>query len=358
MASYKAQRGWQNLKFENIEPQFQESVRKQLLEAQLSEPSGAADISQLAQAAQSLGFSSSPIHNGLNGHTFRTNGTPRVGFSDDTIFKTPSKKRKLKAEHDLVHSVDRHHHKKEKRSGGRHHKSSPLEKHAKKKKRKHRDSNGFHVPAETYAAADFTDPAVASEFVDAATALASLQQPQTSPPRTPRTPRTPPPHNQTEEDAAQLMLFLATSPSPARTRTSQAAFGTPGQIGTPIRTMPLSPMASTTAVHNATAAATIARTSTIPAPSTPPRGISKPDKADRPSFPTTPSNFSFADYLNVTPSPATRREGPGSATFQSAGAISRRKLNFEDPFSPRAAAPARGEENKGLGLDPPMDLVG
>ena len=156
-------------------------------------------------------------------------------------------------------------------------------------------------------------------------------------------PRTPPPTrsraarqrkggNPAGEEGADLLLYLATSPSPAN----------PGP-----------------------------RSSRIFAPSTPPSNtqalpssmMSTPGMA---GFNTPGQQFNFADFVNITPSPAQGAFGnrtPGLAKTPLAAKEARRRLNFDTLIppggSPNISNSGRGSMNKdsGLGMELGGELV-
>jgi len=162
---------------------------------------------------------------------------------------------------------------------------------------------------------------------------------QSSPPRTPppqrrlinkesnvswsRTPRT-------GEEGADLLMYLAHSPTPA----------------------------------------TIAGKTRIQAPSTPPSKstplpssiMNTPGNSGLFNFPNTPSNnFNFADFCNVTPSPAQNAfpRTPATAKTPLIASSARRKLNF-DGLAPPTASPnfsrSTGRREAGLGMELGGDL--
>lgn len=125
-------------------------------------------------------------------------------------------------------------------------------------------------------------------------------------------PKTPP---RRMKEGADLLLYLATSPSPAH--------------------------------------AAMPRTAIRHIPSTPPyRGHALPSSmmAATPGCPQTPqTGFNFADFLNITPSPA-------QAAFGSVGrgtpiAKAQKRLNFDQPVPPSGSPPNR---NAGHGLGVPI----
>ena len=148
-------------------------------------------------------------------------------------------------------------------------------------------------------------------------------------------PRTPPPtrHRNRKsgggEEGADLLLYLATSPSP----------GNPGQP------------------------------SRIFAPSTPPSNTGLPSQmlntpGGLTGFNTPGQQFNFADFVNVTPSPAQGAFGnrtPGLAKTPLAAKDARRRLNFDTlaPPSPNTSNVGRGAMGKdsGLGMELGGELV-
>lgn len=134
------------------------------------------------------------------------------------------------------------------------------------------------------------------------------------------------------EEGADLLLYLATSPSPAN----------PGM-----------------------------RSSRIFAPSTPPSKTqalpsSMMNTPGMTGFSTPGQNFNFADFINVTPSPAQGAFGnrtnrtPGLAKTPLAAREARRRLNYDTLVpptgSPNLSNVGRGSANKDLGLG--MELGG
>ena len=154
---------------------------------------------------------------------------------------------------------------------------------------------------------------------------------RSSPPRTP-----PPTHPQKRksgnngEEGADLLLYLATSPSPAN--------------------------------HGA-------RPSRIFAPSTPPTNDHNPFTASlntpgMPGLNTPGQQFNFADFINITPSPAQGAFGsrtPGVIKTPLAAKDARRKLNFDSLAPPGGSPPVssvgRGSSKEGLGMELGGELV-
>ncbi|MCJ1274201.1 hypothetical protein MMC21_001996 [Puttea exsequens] len=154
-------------------------------------------------------------------------------------------------------------------------------------------------------------------------------------------PRTPPPTrsrsarhrngNEAGEEGADLLLYLATSPSPANPRN---------------------------------------KSSQIYSPSTPPSNLALPSSMMGTSglagFNTPGQQFNFADFVNITPSPAQGAFGnrtPGLARTPLAAKEARRRLNFEalvpPSGSPNFSNIGRGSMNKdsGLGMELGGELV-
>ena len=150
-------------------------------------------------------------------------------------------------------------------------------------------------------------------------------------------PRTPPPthHRKTKsagngEEGADLLLYLATSPSPAN--------------------------------HGA-------KSTRLFAPSTPPTTDHNPFTAslDTPGMPglnTPGQQFNFADFINITPSPAQGAFGsrtPAVAKTPLAAKDARRRLNFDSLVPPGGSPPVsnirRGSSKEGLGMELGGELV-
>lgn len=160
---------------------------------------------------------------------------------------------------------------------------------------------------------------------------ASHSHMQSSPPRTP-----PPTHHRTMkskgngEEGADLLLYLATSPSPAN----------PG-----------------------------VKSTRVFAPSTPPTNEHNPYSAlvqtpGMAGFSTPGQQFNFADFVNVTPSPAQGAFGnhtPGITKTPLAAKDARRRLNFDALLpptgSPNVSNVGRGSSKEGLGMELGGELV-
>ncbi|PNS21334.1 Ribosome bioproteinsis protein enp2 [Sphaceloma murrayae] len=156
-------------------------------------------------------------------------------------------------------------------------------------------------------------------------------------------PRTPPPQRRlvnkdsnvswsrtprTGEEGADLLMFLAASPTPANNgkRAQVLAPSTP-----PSRTTPL-----------------------------PSSIMNTPGNTGLFGFPNTPSNnFNFADFCNVTPSPAQAQWPKTPATAKTPLAVSsaRRRLNFDTLLPPTTSPSMTRRRDTGLGMELGGDLL-
>lgn len=157
-----------------------------------------------------------------------------------------------------------------------------------------------------------------------------------SPPRTPPPSRSRTTRNRNGtaagEEGADLLMYLATSPSPAHPGAKTRIF-TPSTPPSHIQALPSS-MMSTPGANGFMA-----------------------------GFNTPGQNFNFADFVNVTPSPAQGAFGnrtPGTTKTPLAAREARRRLNFESLLppggSPNLSNPSRGAAGQGAGLG--MELGG
>lgn len=147
-----------------------------------------------------------------------------------------------------------------------------------------------------------------------------------SPPRTPPPRRARPARNERElqnEDGADLLLFLANSPTPARTAGRSQ-----------MREFPPSTPPSQHAVL--------------------PGFTPTPGGGLFPNFGTPNQQFNFADFVNVTPSPAQPpwggRTPAGSSRTPLAARDARKRLNFDNLVPPVAESPKNREKESGLAL--------
>ncbi|EED19922.1 conserved hypothetical protein [Talaromyces stipitatus ATCC 10500] len=146
-----------------------------------------------------------------------------------------------------------------------------------------------------------------------------------SPPRTPtlrqaRLPRTD--KDTGNEDGADLLLFLANSPTPARVNTKTQTRDFP----------PSTPPSQYAALPNMTP--------------TPGGGLFG-------NFGTPSQQFNFSDFVNVTPSPAQRPWGgrtPGSLSKTPLLRTARKSLNFDNLVPPDVHSPVGHSKDTGLAL--------
>lgn len=191
-------------------------------------------------------------------------------------------------------------------------------------------------PSPEFSEEDDADLPVTSFSLNASTRITS--SPPTTPPPDRRMrkfnsvawSRTP----KTGEEGADLLMYLATSPSPAKG-------------------------------HQADAKTVVQPPSTPPCKSTPlPSSHMTPGTAGNGFLafgPTTPgTNFCFSDFINVTPSPA---QGPWSRTpggaSRTPGASARRRLDFNNLMPPTSSSPimTRSSRGDGLGMELGGELV-
>jgi hypothetical protein len=216
-----------------------------------------------------------------------------------------------------------------------------------------------HIPSLSFVSETSTIPddprsPILSEDDDEDLPISSFQLNKSWRSSPPRAPRTPPPdvarsarlrqrgftaagaarEGRNGDDDATLLMYLATSPTPVRIGT--ARHGMPAPSTPPSRTTPLpSSMMSTPGGGPSYAGCGVA---------------------------TTPNNLNFAEFLNMTPSPAQAQFGsswnrtPVTATKTSSAAReARRRINF-DSFPPPTGEGSRIGKIEGLGLG--MDLGG
>jgi hypothetical protein len=178
--------------------------------------------------------------------------------------------------------------------------------------------------------------AAMSDDEDNALPVHSFNNIQSSPPRTP-----PPIRNRDNggrrnkdkngklgEEGADLLLYLATSPSPANptSRTRMAPPSTPP---------PKNPALPSSMMN------------------TPGGGAGLLSIFGGPNTPL--SNFNFEDYVNVTPSPGQNAWPKTPRTVKTPATITRRNLDF-DSFIPPLTSPA-GSKRNGLGMQLGGDLL-
>lgn len=175
------------------------------------------------------------------------------------------------------------------------------------------------IPAFNNNSDEDNDPDLpAHSFQNVSSSMVSSSPPRTPPLRPARLPRND--KDLENEDGADLLLYLANSPTPAR-------------------------------VNNK------AQTRDLP-PSTPPSQYAAlPSLTPTPNggvfanFGTPSQQFNFADFVNVTPSPAQRPRGgrtPGSISKTPLSRGARRGLNFDNLVLPDADSPNGRSKDSGL----------
>lgn len=160
----------------------------------------------------------------------------------------------------------------------------------------------YHGPSD-----EENDPDLPLHSFQNISSMVGSSPPRTPPPKHSRLSRTDRPLQ--HEDGADLLLYLANSPTPARVARGSQVHGFP--------------------------------------PSTPPS-----QHAVLPSM-TPNQNFNFADFVNVTPSPAQQAWGgrtPGPSRTPLATKDARKRLNFDALVPPTSAASPRKERGLALQL--------
>ncbi|KAL1303128.1 hypothetical protein AAFC00_006561 [Neodothiora populina] len=350
LANVKIKHGWENLSIDTIEPQIDQQLNKR------KRPISSAD-SSLSEASSSVssrfhsinGFVSSPITAPMfsdevprSGSNY-SNKRPRV--ADYSRFPASSNQggRKTRSAA-VVQSWKRNHRLPE---------SSPVyhTRHSHFNRSTHVSklsfiSEGTTIPDDALSPEQSEDDDADLPVLSFNVTAASFQQPphptniNSSPPQTPprsrrnldksthiswsRTPRT-------GDDGADLLMYLATSPTPANTGTAKTRIIPPSTP--PSKTTPLpSSMMSTPGGTNGLF------------------GF---------GFNTPSQNFNFSDFCNVTPSPAqgTWPKTPGTAKTPNAAREARRKLNF-DSLLPPSSSPEVTRTSNARKTDLSMELGG
>jgi len=330
LANVKIQNGWENMSIETIEPQLEQRMRRK---RPASSNDTISDTASTTSSRVQSSLASSPltaplfsdelipppssmhgskrmrpleVHRGASSGAMRTLRRPRVS----------SRQASWKSQHSLPES-------------------SPISyaKHARFPSQ-HITQLSFisetstvpdSPPSPVHSEDDDTDLPVTSFSINASTKITS-SPPQTPPPdrrmrkahnvswsRTPKN----------GDDGADLLMFLAHSPSLAKGHSSKTqilAPSTPPSKSTPLPSSHMTPGTSGAGFMN--------------------------------FAPTTPgTTFNFADFVNVTPSPAQGHwtRTPGAGRTPAAAREARRKLNF-DTLLPSATSPVMTRSSKGEGL--------
>lgn len=349
LANVKIKHGWENLSIDTIEPQIDQQLNKRKRPVSSADSSLSETSSSVSSRFHSLnGLASSPLTAPMFSDDVSRSGSnysnKRARVADYSRFPASSNQggRKTRSAA-AVQSWKRNHRLAE---------SSPVyhARHSQINRQSHVSKLSF-ISEGTTIADDALSPEQ-SEDDDADLPVlsfnvnSSFHQPShpsninSSPPQTPppqrrtmdksthvswsRTPRT-------GDDGADLLMYLATSPTPANYGTAKTRIIAPSTP--PSKTTPLpSSMMSTPGGTNGLF------------------GF---------GFQTPSQNFNFSDFCNVTPSPAQGNwpKTPGTAKTPSATREARRKLNF-DALMPPNSSPEMTRGGAARKTDLSMELGG
>lgn len=344
LASYKAQHGQESLSFNDVEARLEQTLKRKRLSSSVETSSNSSSSSSDHQIF-AHGLASSPLTAPMFSENVRSSGSSKtsrkkithqnaaiqLGLKSEKRIRSRSmappqfdtSRTSWKSSHNLPESSPIYH-----RRESYHHFSST-----------HGPNSSFasEVPTISGSPPFGHDSEEEDADLPAPTYRISSSAYRSSPPRTP-----PPTRNRAArqrkgnvagEEGADLLLYLATSPSPAN----------PG-----------------------------VKSSRIFAPSTPPSNnqalpssiMSTPGMG---GFNTPGQQFNFADFVNVTPSPAqgafVGSRTPGLPKTPLAAIEARRRLNFDSLVppggSPHLSNSGRGSVNKenGLGMELGGELV-
>jgi hypothetical protein len=340
LANVKIKHGWENMSLDSIEPKLEYEIKRK---RPTSSNDAMSDISSaISERLYAAGVESSPLAAPLFSDAARWSGGSQKRVKYSTVMKQPASsshaRRKVRSTAAGSSTWKKAYKLPE---------SSPVyHKHSRYPLTSHTHSLSF--VSETSTAPDDAASPLLSEDDDADLPLHSFQvtssQIRSSPPRTPSPSFTRPSRRQTKslrasnigEEGADLLLFLATSPSPANTN-GKGGLRRSSRIINPPSTPPAkaTPLPSS---HMDTPGGT--------ATLFPGFGANTPGTA----------GFNFADYLNVTPSPGqVPFKTPGGAKTPLAAREARRRLNFDSLLPPSNTSPRldrrRSGKETGLGMD-------
>lgn len=344
LANVKIQNGWENLSMDAIEPQVQDRLRRKRPASSNDTISDTASTTSSRQHS-SNGLASSPITEPMfsddlprSGGSFR-NKRARPMDTQKITSSGAATGRRTRGAATRQNSWKKNHSLPE---------SSPIKptKHARFPSNQasqlsfisEADTIADDPPSPEFSEEDDADLPVTSFNVNTSTRITS-SPPQTPPPdrRMRRTiqqvswSRTP----KNDDDGADLLMYLATSPSPANVRNNSK----------PVVQQP---------------------PSTPPCKSTPlPSSHMTPGTTGNGFFgfggPNTPSTtFNFNDFINVTPSPAQGAwQNRTPIAGRTPGASARRRLDFDKLVPPTSSSPTmtRNNRSNGLGMDLGGELV-
>ncbi|KAI0198630.1 hypothetical protein F4808DRAFT_462569 [Astrocystis sublimbata] len=324
LAQFKTKHGWEDLTLDTIEPKVEEERRRRICDGDVLSDSSSS-TSELPYPSRALMSSplkaplfsdSVPSSSASSGHRKRTY---TASFDNDMTMSSPTKRFRTSP---TLHKSIQHSNNHSRRKQQQQHQliqSSPI-----KPRRQHfTTSNGpdvsfFQGTRRPSVDLNLTNFAAPADDEDDMLPIHSFQAAHSSPPRTPpmrsrnlnarrgKDARGVP--NGKPEEGADLLMYLATSPSPAMSN-SKMGLMEPPSTPPPRKDMALPSSMMTT-----------------------PGGGNL--------FPTTPGQpFDFADFVNITPSPAQKQwktpivypqvKTPTSKT--PLGSAARRRLTFEEP---------------------------
>ena len=331
LASYKNRHGFDRMSFSHVEAQYHDQLRKRA--------GGSSSVVSSSSSATSL--SDYPIH----GRNVRSSPPSACLFSDGQYFNGPDlgPRKRARFESDYLGPTPRASRRRSKKHARYEDaatkswktqyslpQSSPL------RNRFHPDFRTSHGPNISFASVASTIPASPPFGPTREDSDPSLPPTfHSSPPRTP-----PPVHRglrsrtagistQTGgEEGADLLLYLATSPSPAQRKGNvhSRSFppSTPPNHHSPLPSSMLNTPGGTFGLFN-----------------------------------TPGQNFNFSDFVNVTPSPAQGAFGsrtPGVTKTPLAAKEARRRLNFDTLVPPVGSPTMTRTVGKGLGMELGGDL--
>ena len=339
LASYKTQHGQESLSFNDVEARLEKTIQRKRPSSSVG-TSSTSSSSVSEQQFFSGGLASSPLTAPFSSDDIRSSGSK--GSFKGNIYQQPTStaggakpnkrirsqsmapplfentRASWKSSHNLPESSPAYHHRQDAHFSSSHGPNMSFA------------SEGSTVPASPPFGhiSDEEDDDLPNQSLSMNSAFRT-SLPRTPPPTRSRAARQ---RKAGGEEGADLLLYLATSPSPAN----------PGN-----------------------------RSSRIVAPSTPPSNAQALPSAmmttpGMTGFSTPGQNFNFADFVNVTPSPAQGAFGsrtPGPAKTPLAAKEARRRLNF-DTLIPPTASPnlsniGRGSvvKDSGLGMELGGELV-
>ena len=333
LASYKNRHGFDRMSFSHVEARYYDEVRNRGGGSSSVVSSSSSNTSISDYPGYTRNVQTSPLSTRLfsDDQYFHGNnlgpGKKRARFEDDYLGPTPkasrrrSRKKHTKSQGNVVgKSWKAQYHLPE---------SSPL---ANRFQPDFRTSHGPDISFASVAPTIPTSPPFGPSQED--------DEPRLPPTFHSSPPRTPPPslprglrNNKAAvagngEEGADLLLYLATSPSPAQPKGASRSFppSTPPNHHTPLPSSMLN---------------------------TPGGGFNLMG-----GFNTPGQNFNFSDFVNVTPSPAQVAFGsrtPGITKTPLAAKEARRKLNFDNLVPPNGS-PTMTRAGKGLGMELGGDL--